>query len=277
MTANWLHDRFLKEGAIHRSENFSLYCLGQIAVCLMVVHMYLRAGSLPAPILLLVILLFSLLFWLMPRETVGQRHLYFVVQGALVSAGFVQAFLFMYLFLILTGQAMFLFRIRTGLLWTGAFALITLCGYLYLHLEASGMLSLSVRAVLAIFGFSTFAIMAQQIRQTKRERRRADGLLKNVVEAHERLQQYTTQAQSLAVAEERNRLASELHDTLGHRLTVTIVQLEGAARLIDRDPQRVAGMIETTRAQLAEGLSELRHTLKELRNPKIDDSNMNRQ
>ena len=276
MSANWLHDRFLKEGAIYRSENFSLYCLGQIAVCLMAAHMYLKAGSLPAPILLLDILLFSLLFWLMPRETVRQRHLYFVMQGALVCAGFVQYFLFMYLFLILTGQAMFLFRIRTGLLWTGAFALVTLYGHLYLHLEALGMLSYSIRAVLAIFGFSTFAIMALQIREAKRERRRADGLLENVVEAHERLQQYTTQAQSLAVAEERNRLASELHDTLGHRLTVTIVQLEGAARLIDRDPRRVAGMIETTRAQLAEGLSELRHTLKELHSPNIDDNNLNR-
>ena len=268
-----MHDRFLKDGAIYRSENFLLYCLGQIVVFLMVAHMSLQAGSLPAPALLLGTLLFSLLFWLMPRETTRQQHLYFVVQGALVCAGFTQDFLFVYLFFILAGQAMFLFRIRTGLLWVGAFALIALYGNLYLSLESLGMLPPAIRAVLAMLGFSTFAIMAQQIRQAKWERGRADCLLKKVVEAHERLQQFSNQAQSLAVSEERNRLASELHDTLGHRLTVSIVQLEGAARLIDRDPRKVAGMIETTRRQLTEGLSDLRHTLKELRNPNIDDNN----
>jgi len=274
--ANWLHERFLKEGAIYRSENFSLYCLGQIVVCLMAAHIYLQDGSLPGPILLLEILLFSLLFWLMPRETVRTQHLYFAVQGALACAGFTQVYLFVYLFFLLAGQAMYLFRPRTGLLWTGAFVLITLYGSFYLYSDALGMLHPAIRAVLTFFGFCTFAIMAQQIRQARWAGGRADSLLKEMAEANERLQQYTTQAQYLAVAEERNRLASELHDTLGHRLTVTIVQLEGAARLIERDPQRVAGMIGTTRAQLAEGLRELRHTLKELRNPNIDDNNLSR-
>ena len=271
---NWLHERFLEEGAIYRSENFLLYCLGQFVVCLMVAQLYLQTRSLPAPILLLDTLLFSLLFWLMPRETVRTRHLYFVVQGALVCAGYTQSYHFVYLFFILAGQAMYLFKPRTGLLWTGAFVVITLSGNFYLYSDALGILFPATRAVLTMFGFCTFAIMAQQIRVARWESGRADSLLKEMAEANERLQQYATQAQSLAVAEERNRLASELHDALGHRLTVSIVQLEGAARLMDREPGRVAGMIETTRAQLAEGLDELRHTLDALHTPLLAGDNL---
>ena len=56
-----------------------------------------------------------------------------------------------------------------------------------------------------------------------------------------------------------------MHDTLGHRLTVSIVQLEGAGRLLERDTPRAGQMIQTVREQLMEGLAELRSTLASLR------------
>ncbi len=49
----------------------------------------------------------------------------------------------------------------------------------------------------------------------------------------------------LAVSEERNRLARDLHDILGHSLTVITVKAELAGRLLDVDPDR-------TRAELAD-------------------------
>src|SRR5690606_11162904 len=86
-------------------------------------------------------------------------------------------------------------------------------------------------------------------------------------EAHQQLQTYAERVEALAVAEERNRLAREMHDTLGHRLTVSIVQLEGAGRLIEHDPTRTAQMVQTVREQLVEGLDELRRALVSLRKP----------
>jgi signal transduction histidine kinase len=71
----------------------------------------------------------------------------------------------------------------------------------------------------------------------------------------------------LAVIEERNRLAREMHDTLGHRLTVAAVQLEGAQRLCNQDPDRAANMVGTVREQVKEALSELRGTVATLRAP----------
>jgi len=69
------------------------------------------------------------------------------------------------------------------------------------------------------------------------------------------------------VVEERSRLAREMHDTLGHRLTVAAVQLEGAQRLIEADPDRAAQMVGTVREQVREALAELRQTVAALRAP----------
>jgi ABC-2 type transport system permease protein len=44
----------------------------------------------------------------------------------------------------------------------------------------------------------------------------------------------------LAVAEERVRLARDIHDGLGHHLTVLSIQLQAAEKLVERNPQAAA-------------------------------------
>jgi signal transduction histidine kinase len=67
-----------------------------------------------------------------------------------------------------------------------------------------------------------------------------------------------------------------MHDTLGHRLTVSIVQLEGAERLIPQQPERAAKKVGTVRQQLEEGLGELRQTVAMLRTPIATDLSLPR-
>ena len=63
-------------------------------------------------------------------------------------------------------------------------------------------------------------------------------------------------AAALAVAEERRRIAREMHDLVGHSVSVMVVQAGGARRILDKDPDRAveaAVRIEATgRAALAE-------------------------
>jgi signal transduction histidine kinase len=98
-------------------------------------------------------------------------------------------------------------------------------------------------------------------------RRESQTLLAELQEAHQKLQDYALRAEELAVVEERNRLAREMHDTLGHRLTVSSVQLEGAQRLCTQDHHKAAEMIGTVREQIREALAELRRTVATLRAP----------
>src|SRR5688572_1706533 len=60
-------------------------------------------------------------------------------------------------------------------------------------------------------------------------------------EARQRIELLSSQVADLAAANERNRLAREIHDTLGHYLTVIHIQLEAAKAVAPTDAEK-AGM-----------------------------------
>jgi signal transduction histidine kinase len=67
--------------------------------------------------------------------------------------------------------------------------------------------------------------------------------------------------------EERNRLSREMHDTLGHHLTSTAVQLEAAQRLLPEQSERAATILGEVRLEVRQALTELRQTVSRLREP----------
>src|SRR5215216_7249820 len=87
----------------------------------------------------------------------------------------------------------------------------------------------------------------------------------------EELETTQNQLRELAVAEERTRLARELHDSLGHQLTVAVVQLEGAQRLIPIKPVQATQMIATMHNELKSALAELRLTVSAMRSSIYDN------
>jgi len=100
-------------------------------------------------------------------------------------------------------------------------------------------------------GFAAFGAFAFAIRQAQRARAESEHLLEELTSAQGRLRE-------LAVMEERQRLAREMHDAVGHHLTASAVLLDGAARLIAAEPERATRMVATSREQVREGLAELR-------------------
>jgi signal transduction histidine kinase len=91
------------------------------------------------------------------------------------------------------------------------------------------------------------------------------GVAQREREARQRTEALSAEVAQLAAANERNRLAREIHDTLGHYLTVIHVQLEAARAVIGTDPDR--GMLAVTRAQALakDGLTAVRQSVKALR------------
>ncbi|MDQ3171152.1 MAG: sensor histidine kinase [Acidobacteriota bacterium] len=83
--------------------------------------------------------------------------------------------------------------------------------------------------------------------------------------ARERAEELTVEVAQLAAANERNRMAREIHDTLGHYLTVIHVQLEAARAILNTDRDR--GLLAVTRAQALakDGLAAVRQSVKALR------------
>ncbi|NIV30719.1 MAG: sensor histidine kinase, partial [Anaerolineae bacterium] len=112
-----------------------------------------------------------------------------------------------------------------------------------------------------------FGVFAHAFVRADAARRESQQLLAELQEAHHQLQEYALHAEEMAVVQERNRLAREMHDTLGHRLTVAAVQLEGAQRLCSADPERAQDMVSTVREEIREALGELRGAVATLRAP----------
>ncbi|MEV4121850.1 histidine kinase [Micromonospora sp. NPDC049645] len=65
----------------------------------------------------------------------------------------------------------------------------------------------------------------------------------------------------LAVAEERARAARDLHDILGHSLTVVAIKAELAGRLIEVDRERAAAEIAEVEALARAALADVRQTV----------------
>jgi signal transduction histidine kinase len=73
------------------------------------------------------------------------------------------------------------------------------------------------------------------------------------------------QAQEVAVLEERQRLARELHDSVSQALYGIALGAKTARALLDRDPAMVSDPLEYVLQQAAAGLAEMRALIFELR------------
>jgi signal transduction histidine kinase len=201
-------------------------------------------------------------FW---EERLRHRyiHFYFAAQVGLIIALFsiqIDTFVAPILFFILSAQAIVSLPGRWAAVWIGVFILVT---------GAFSVLSLGwARGLLTtlpyVGGYSFFAAFGKATREAQEARHETQRLLTE-------LQAAQSQLKELTIIEERNRLARELHDSLGHRLTVAVVQLEGAQRLMGKDPERAARMIGTMREQMKEALADLRHSVATLRSPLTED------
>jgi signal transduction histidine kinase len=119
-------------------------------------------------------------------------------------------------------------------------------------------------------GFAFFAAISTALIQQQKGRQRAELLLAELEDAHEQLRAYAAQVKALAVAEERNRLAREIHDSLGHYLTAMTMQLEAAGKLVTKEPQRAAESIAKAEEMARESLAEVRRSVAALRASPVD-------
>lgn len=86
-----------------------------------------------------------------------------------------------------------------------------------------------------------------------------------LTESHQQLQQYATQVATLAAADERNRLARDIHDSLGHHLAAISIQLEKANAYRERDAAKSAEALDHARRTIRDALSETRNSVSVLR------------
>lgn len=93
--------------------------------------------------------------------------------------------------------------------------------------------------------------------------------------AHEQLRQYALQIEDQAALQERNRIAREIHDSIGHALTAQSIQLENALLFLQSDLDRARAFLVEARALGSQALKDVRHSVATLRSDPLHGKPVN--
>jgi signal transduction histidine kinase len=108
-------------------------------------------------------------------------------------------------------------------------------------------------------------LLARAIAQATQAEQRLTGLLADLEASHHQLQSYAAQVADLAATEERNRLARDIHDSLGHHLAAINIQLEKANAYRDRDTNRSYEAVTHAQRTVQDALKDVRESVSCLR------------
>lgn len=181
-----------------------------------------------------------------------------------------------HLFIGITALAIFMFVKNTRvLILSGIFLLLlfmvtmgSIDWYLYKRFdETSYFISSS---------FIVFAcIVSSLINFHQRARMETMQLYAQLMQSHERLQEYALQTEEWAAARERVRIARDIHDTVGHKLTALLVQMQVARKLSRLDSSRSEQAYLECEDLIRSALQELRLSVRAIRDESITSTSLN--
>jgi signal transduction histidine kinase len=120
----------------------------------------------------------------------------------------------------------------------------------------------ALREGIGLFASLVFAAIITELLQREQQLRR------DLAEAHEQLRDHAAQAERLATAQERNRVARDIHDGLGHSLTVVQMQVKAARAVLHTDPAKADDVLGKAQQQSEEALGAVRRSVRALREPR---------
>ncbi len=94
--------------------------------------------------------------------------------------------------------------------------------------------------------------------------------------ANEKLRQYALRIENQATLEERNRIAREIHDSLGHSLTALNLQLETALKLSKYDIPRAMTFLATAKELGSKALQDVRQSVSTMRSYPLQGQTLER-
>lgn len=115
---------------------------------------------------------------------------------------------------------------------------------------------------------SLISIIAYVLQTTKEKENRAIDTLDNERRLRYELEQIKAQLlhsskeiATIAEVKERNRIAREIHDNIGHSIAGILIQLQAAQKLYQRDEQRSQAMLQSSITSLADTVELIRDTV----------------
>jgi signal transduction histidine kinase len=229
-----------------------------------------QGQSIPVQHILILVAL-GLMGWMLPNGKASVRYLYTAVEIGLIFYGTTLGYLHILptLYLIVLIRSCFLFGKPGRWVVAGVSLMMFLLHQVQymgriMPLMVTGMEKQQIWmhqvAELLMFGLGLFFV-SQLVSTLLTERKTQEELALT----HAQLQQYALKIENMAAVQERNRIAREIHDSLGHALTTLNVQLQTAVKLWAHDPARAKPFLEQAHRLGTVAMKEVRQSVRTLR------------
>lgn len=170
-------------------------------------------------------------------------------------------------YIIVLLEAALSLPLRRGIAVGAAAVVVSMIKYGYLIYYKFNLASVSQMAFFLLVNV-LILVIAGFAQHNREERQKKDVLYRELLDAHRQLKQYSDEVGRLSVVEERNRIARDIHDTIGHNMTALIMQLQMAEHLYREDTARAAELLAGAVGTAKESLSGIREVVETLRGEK---------
>ena len=213
----------------------------------------------------------GLMGWMLPSGKTSVRYLYTAIEIGLIFYGTTLGYLHILptLYLIVLIRSCFLFD-KTGRWIVAGLSLIMFLVHQAQYLQNITPLLLPATDVqqiwmhqvaeILMFGLGLFFV-SQLVSTLLIERKTQEELAQTNLQ----LQEYALKVEDMAAVQERNRIAREIHDSLGHALTTLNIQLQTAVKLWTRDPAQAQPFLEQAQRLGTVAMKEVRQSVQALR------------
>ncbi|MCC3431414.1 MAG: sensor histidine kinase [Microcoleus sp. PH2017_04_SCI_O_A] len=220
---------------------------------------------------ILILVSLALMGWILPAGKTSFRYLYTAIEMGLIFYGTTLGYLHILptLYLIVLIRSCFLFESPGRWIVAG----LSLVMYMFHQVQylqrviplmlpnvEQQQIWMHQTAELLMFGLGLFFV-SQLVSTLLAERRTQEQLS----QAHAQLREYALQIEDLAAVQERNRIAREIHDSLGHALTSLNIQLQTAMKLWQHDPTEAQPFLEQAHRLGKVAMKEVRQSVNALR------------
>lgn len=214
-------------------------------------------------------------FFLMMLQGEEQRILFILLSNGIVTTIFGFLFPNIDLYLILFGvDAVTLFiNVRSKVTARFFIGFFFICWFAILIYSYRYFGTINIWGNAISFMFVVFSALAGELikklmlaRQTVDEQyEKLTSSHEALQEAHEQLQLYAKEVEELTAVKERNDIAREIHDTVGHNMTALLVQLQLAEELLKQKSDQTEAVLQTCHELARKSLQEVRESVRTLK------------
>lgn len=129
-------------------------------------------------------------------------------------------------------------------------------------------INLGTTCNMLLFVVYTILLLSEKIDENKKINElneKLNSANENLMHANQELEKFAIESQRIAKTKERNRLAREIHDTLGHTLTGIIAGLDAAIAILPISIEQTQNQLEMVRDVARHGMTDVRRSVNELR------------